>query len=457
MPTLLELTQETADLIDKARAVQMKAQTEGRTGPESWTDAESEEIDSLTKAAMAKKDEHAKLQKRMTNSQNLLMLQGNLEGQNLRGRSGSGSGSELEYEKTMAKMAWRTMNGQGRSREFMLGRGYGTAEYPSNGYNYGSVVYNAGFEAYLRGGAAAHAQYMASTGMTSGVEERGGYFITSEAFTSEIIKQMDDQVFMQGLSGVMMLPPNTRSIGVRVRKSRASTFAWEGENTDSTPTLDTSLKYGKRVMTPHYIRGSIDMSRDLLRLAPNIQSEVINELMIDFSYKLEPALLYGDGNHKPLGVMTPSTDGIYTDRDVTCGSATTLSFNDFVNAKYSLKGKYRAKATWMLHRLVLNRVALLTDGAGQYLWQPSRQVSEPDRILGLPLVETEWMPSTFTTGLYIGLLGDFSYYRICYDMQMEMQRLIEKIAEFNADRFLFQAKLDGMPILSEAFSRMILA
>ena len=446
--TLMQLNEERVGLIEKARAVQIAADKDGRKTESDWTDAEAEEINTLTTAAMAKDKEMSTLKTRQTNMSNLDLLAANL-GDN-RGGGGGGGGLNQDGEKLLAKLSWKTLGGNGRDREYQFGG-------KNAGFNYGTMNYKNAFDAYLRGGPAAVQAFMSITGMTSNIEERGGYFITSEAFTSEIIKLVDDQVFMQGLSSVMMLPPNTRSIGVRVRKSRASSFAWEGENTDSLDTLDTSLKYGKRIMTPHYIRGAIDMSRDLLRLAPNVQSEVINELMVDFSYKLEPAFLYGDGNQKPLGVMYPSTDGIYTDRDVTCASATTVGFDDFVNAKYSLKGKYRSKATWMLHRFVLNRVSLLKDSMGQYLWQPSRQVGEPDRILGLPVVETEWMPAVFTTGMYIGLLGDFNYYRICYDMQMEMQRLIEVIANLNADRFLFQAKLDGMPIMSEAFSRMILA
>lgn len=452
--TLAMLNQERVDLIEKARAVQQKAESEGRKTPESWLDAEAEEINSLTTAAMAKQSEHSALKKRLTSSDNLSLLANNLDDrQSDRGdrRPAPGNNPQINAEKLLAKMSWKTLNGAGRSREYQFGG-------QDRGYQYGTEGYTALFDAYLRGGPQAVNAMMAITGMTSNIEERGGFFITSEAFTSEIIKLVDDQVFMQGLATVMMLPPNTRSIGVRVRKSRANSFKWEGENTDQIAdgTLDTSLKYGKRILTPHYIRGAVDMSRDLLRLAPNIQSEVINELMVDFSYKLEPAFLYGDGSQKPLGVMYPSLDGIYTDRDQTCQATNTVNFDDFVNTKYSLKGKYRANATWMLHRFVLNRVATLKDGFGQYLWQPSRQVGEPDRILGLPVIETEWMPAVFSTGMYIGLLGDFSYYRICYDMQMEMQRLIEKLAEQNADRFLFQAKLDGMPIMSEAFSRMIL-
>lgn len=312
----------------------------------------------------------------------------------------------------------------------------------------GSEAYNIAFSSYLRGG---RFDFNASTGMSSDNEERGGYFQTSESFMSEIIKQVDDAVFVQKLSRVFMMP-EAKSLGVRVRRSRASTFTWAGENTDITPTRDTSLAYGKRLLTPNYLQGSTIISRDLIRNVPGAEAMVIEEIGIDLNYKLEPAFLTGDGNQKPMGLLTAHNDGISTSRDQT-STVTKPGFDDWTNMKYSLKGKYRDRATWMVHRYVLNEVALLKDGNGQYLWQPSRQIGFPDMILGTPVVETEWMPYTQSSGQYFAILGDFSYYWIVYEMNMDMQRLIETQAKTNEYEYMFRCKLDAQPVLEEAFSR----
>ena len=82
------------------------------------------------------------------------------------------------------------------------------------------------------------------------------------------------------------------------------------------------------------------------------------------------------------------------------------------------------------------------------------QVGEPDRLLGLPYFESEFVPNTFTTGLYVGILGDFSYYWIADDIQMQVQRLVELYAETNQVGLILRAATDAMPVLEEAFVRV---
>lgn len=293
---------------------------------------------------------------------------------------------------------------------------------------------------------------LASTGMSSDNEERGGYFIPSMQFMTDIIKQVDDEVYVQKMSRVIMMPPG-RSLGARVRRSRLSTFTWAGENTDITPTKDTSLAYGTRSLTPNYLQGSTIISRDLLRNVPSMEGMVLEEVGIDLGYKLEPAFIGGDGNQKPLGLMYPSTNGISTGRDFTTGKAVNFTFDDYVTLIHNLKLKYRNNAQFMMHRFVLMATALLKDGNGQYLWQQSRQVGDPERILGIPVQETEWMPYVASSGQYYCILGDFSWYWIVWEMGMEMQRLIETQAKTNEVEYMFRGKLDAQPMLEEAFVR----
>jgi HK97 family phage major capsid protein len=349
---------------------------------------------------------------------------------------------ELSVGGNTSVIQWRAANSQVR-------------QYQKKGGAFSTPEYENAFNSYLAGNDQRMAelqQVQNAAGMSSDLEEKGGYFITPEAWATELIKNVDNQVFVQKLAKVIMLPNGTRSFSVRVRKQKVSSFQWQGETTDTTPTIDTSLLYGKRTLTPNYINGSVVISRDLLRNVPSAEGMVMEEVAINLGETLEPALLTGDGNQKPLGLMTASTDGISTTRDVT-SAATAFTFDDFVNQKFSLKLKYRNDAQWMLHRTILNQTALLKSGDGMYLWSPSRTVGEPDQILGLPVTETEWMPFATTSGLYYSLLGNFNYYWIVYELSMQMQRLIELRARTNENEYLFRAKLDGAPILEEAFVR----
>jgi len=100
----------------------------------------------------------------------------------------------------------------------------------------------------------------------------------------------------------------------------------------------------------------------------------------------------------------------------------------------------------------------LKDGNGQYLWQPSNQVGEPDLLLGSPVMMSEYAPNTFTTGQYVGLYGDFnSGYWIADALGFRIQVLRELYAETNQVGLIIRAETDGMPVLEEAFSRLTLA
>jgi HK97 family phage major capsid protein len=82
---------------------------------------------------------------------------------------------------------------------------------------------------------------------------------------------------------------------------------------------------------------------------------------------------------------------------------------------------------------------------------------EPDTILGRPLMISEYAPNTFTTGLYVGMFGDFSNYWIADLLDMQIQVLTELYAETNQDGFIGRYEGDGMPVLEEAFARVKLA
>ena len=93
-------------------------------------------------------------------------------------------------------------------------------------------------------------------------------------------------------------------------------------------------------------------------------------------------------------------------------------------------------------------------GTGGYLWYPSVREGEPDRLLGLPMDVSEYAPNTFTSALYVGILGDFSNYWIADSLALEMQRLVELYATTNQVALIGRMESDGMPVLEEAFVRV---
>lgn len=318
----------------------------------------------------------------------------------------------------------------------------------------GSADYRDQFASFLQNG-------QRSAALQSDSTTQAGYLVASEQFASEMLKEVDDLLFIRRYARIHTVP-GADSLGIRKRTARASTFNWSPELVVSDE--DTSLKYGKRVLTPHHMTGMIKLSRDLLRrsIIP-VEGEVRGELARDAGEVMEDAYLTGTGDQQPLGVFTASTDGISTSRDVVTGSTTDFTADGILNAKYSLKGQYRrgerGSLRWLMSRTGINKVALLKDSNNQYLFRvgvgfAADNGMPEDRLLEIPVDESERAPSTFTDGNYVALLANWRYYEIADALDMEIQVLLEKYADTNQVGYIGRLKTDGMPTLEEAFVRM---
>ncbi len=219
------------------------------------------------------------------------------------------------------------------------------------------------------------------------------------------------------------------------------------------------MDFGKRELFPHPLSKLLKVSNKLIRAGGiDVEALVRDRLAYKFGITQEKGFLTGSGAGQPLGVFTASALGISTGRDVSTGNSTSaIAFNNLIECKYTLKGQYWAAARWIFHRDAVKQIALLKDGEGQYIWRESVRVGEPDRVLGLPILMSEYAPNTFTTGLYVGILGDFSRYWIADALSFQLQRLVELYAVNNQTGFIGRLETDGMPVLEEAFVRSTLA
>jgi HK97 family phage major capsid protein len=284
---------------------------------------------------------------------------------------------------------------------------------------------------------------------------QAGYLVAPEKFVSELIKEIDNALFFRRIAKVLPGLKGAQSLGYPKRTARMTRAAWGTEI--QAPTADATLAFGKREFKPHPLTAEILVSKTLIRNAPNTEGIVRDEMAFAFGETAEIAYMSGSGAGQPLGVFTASADGISTARDVSTGNtATEIKTDNLINVKYSIKQQYQAYLQWIFHRDAIKMIAKLKDGNGQYLWQPSIQAGQPDRLSGIPLNMSEYAPNTFTTGLYVGILGDFKNYWIVDSLAMEMQALVELYARTNQIDYIARMETDGMPVLEEAFARVTL-
>ena len=286
--------------------------------------------------------------------------------------------------------------------------------------------------------------------------EAGGFIIPPQEFVNQLIKAVDDIVHIRRLATIRMVTASG-SLGVPALDADPADADWTAELL--TGNADTAMDFGKRELEPHPLAKRILVSNKLLRLgAMDAESLVRERLAYKFGITQEKAFMTGTGAQQPLGVFVAATEGITTARDVSTGnSSTAFTVDGLIEAKYSMKGAYWPRSEWIFHRDAVKMLAKLKDGEGQYIWSESPRVGEPAQLLGMPMNTSEYAPNTFTTGLYVGILGDFSRYWIADSLAMNITRLVELYAATNQVGFIGRTELDGMPVLEEAFARVTLA
>ena len=312
----------------------------------------------------------------------------------------------------------------------------------------------AAFNKFLRGGIATLANSEVRA-LQADVDTLGGYIVAPQQFVNQLIRAVDDRVFIRPLATKFTIE-RAESLGVPALDTDISDADWTSEL--ATGTEDAAMTFGKRELHPQPLAKRIRVSNKLLRQAViDPEALVRDRLAYKFAITEEKAFLTGNGVKQPLGLFTASPMGISTNRDVVAGTTTALTMDGLITIKYALKQQYWPRARWLFHSSAVEQIAKLKDNNGQYIWRESVRVGEPDRLLGFPVMMSEYTPNTFATGQYVGMLADFSFYWIADALDMQIQRLTELYAETNQTGFIGRRELDGMPVLEKAFVRAKLA
>lgn len=284
----------------------------------------------------------------------------------------------------------------------------------------------------------------------------GGFTVAPQQFVNQLIKDIDNQVFIRQRATKFRLT-TAASMGAPTLANDPADADWTTEL--ATGNEDGTMSFGKRELNPHPLAKRLKVSNKLLAIsAMSPDALVRSRLAYKFAVTQEKAAMTGNGVNQYLGLFTASANGIPTSRDVSTGNTTTsLTFDGLIEAKFSLKGAYWNRADWIFHRDALKQITKLKNGEGDYIWRESVRDGEPDRLLGRPIMMSEYAPNTFTTGLYVGMLGDYSNYWIADALDFQVQVLKELYAETNQTGYIGRLESDGMPTLAEAFARVKLA
>jgi HK97 family phage major capsid protein len=159
----------------------------------------------------------------------------------------------------------------------------------------------------------------------------------------------------------------------------------------------------------HKLHVAVKVTEELLYdNAFNLEGYILRQFGMALANAEEDAFLNGNGTTQPLGMLAATGGG---EIGVTTAGAAAITSDEVLNLVYSLKRPYRKNASFITNDQTLANLRKLKDTTGQYLWSPSYQAGEPDRLLGYNIHTSAFMP-TIAAGKSVMAFGDFSYYNI---------------------------------------------
>ena len=281
-----------------------------------------------------------------------------------------------------------------------------------------------------------------------------GGFLVPNAIAQEIIKPVDNPIFMRQISNVQQINAN---VAIPRQNTRLTAY-WQGETETA---VTSSVTVGQRDFKPHRVTVRTSASRLLIdQSVINVEQWLGGELDYASRLKEEDAAMQGNGVGQWLGIFTASADGIPTSRDVVSAGAA-IAADDIISTIMNVKATVRDRGSWVGSRQFVQLVMKLKDSANQYIFTESAgignvlAVGTPMFLKGRPLYESESAPTALTTGTYAAVFGDFNFYRIYDFMNLSVQVLDQDPYASNGEYGYVMHKFsDGAPVLEEAFSRL---
>ena len=270
--------------------------------------------------------------------------------------------------------------------------------------------------------------------LIEGADASGGYLVPEE-YDHRLIDVLHEENVLRPLA-TTITTSGEHKINITATKPAA---AWIDEGAALT---FGDATFAQMILDAHKLHVAVKVSEELLYdNAFNLEHYLITEFGKALGDKEEEAFLLGDGAHKPTGLLAEASAHETEEAK--------LKADELISLVYALKRPHRKNAAFIANDQTLAAIRKLKDANGVYLWQPSYQMGEPDRIFGYPVYTTPYMP-LLEPGKNVLAFGDYSYYNIGDRGVRSMQVLKELFAEHGMVGFVMKERVDGKLVQKEA-------
>ena len=281
------------------------------------------------------------------------------------------------------------------------------------------------FEAYLRSGDKAGPEELKTLTVSS--DPQGGYLAPAEMSTEFVRNLVQFSPIRQYASVRSTGSPSV----IYPARNSVTAAKWKGETQSQEASEPT---FGQAEIPVNELTTYVDISNQLLAdSAGSAEQEVRLALAEDFGQKEASAFLTGTGSNQPSGLFVDPAITPYA-----AGAAAAISFEDFINIYYDLPAAYRANGAWGMNSKTLAAARKLKDSSGQFLWQQSVALGQPETILGRPVIELIEADDIGANKSPV-IFGDFTGYRIVDRVSMSILvnpyiRATDGVTRFHATR-----------------------
>lgn len=248
--------------------------------------------------------------------------------------------------------------------------------------------------------------------MSAGSDPDGGYLLP-HATAGRTLGKIYEQSTMRQLAEVQTISSNDIE---GILDNDDASAGWVSELGSRTET--STPQVGKWRIEAHEMYAMPKASQRILDdAATNVEAWLAGKIADKFARVEGAAFWTGDGVGKPKGLAAYPTAATGDDTRAwgTFEHVKTGANGDFHTTKAdplqdligAFKDQYLQNASFVMRREVRTKIRKMKEATSdRYLWEPSLQAGQPDRLLGYPVRIDQYMPS-LTTGSLSLAFGDF--------------------------------------------------
>ncbi len=297
-----------------------------------------------------------------------------------------------------------------------------------------------------------------ASGLNEAIPSEGG-FLVGKDYVDGLLKKTYETSVIAGRCTKIGVGSNKNGIKMKTidENSRANGSRWGGiraywENEASSPT-SSKPKFGRFELNLEKLMGLCYATDELLDDATTLGQIIQRGFAEEFGFKLDDAIINGDGAGKPLGIL--NSDALVSVGEETSQDADTIVAHNIVNMWAQMWARSRKSAIWAINQDVEPQLFTMTLEGGTsstpiYMPAGGLSASPYGTLMGRPVVPIE-QASTLGDQGDIMLIDPKQYMLIDKGgIQSAVSVHVRFIYAENTFRFIY--RVNGQPMWDDALT-----